>query len=240
MAKWASLQSGVIIGARDCSSDLLSIDPKFSRTLHSATSLADADKKAAGGLFECGYSAEGYYNDSNGFVQQLTDALTNPASGSGITSAFPGNATSIGAAGVVLPDGLIKMVGDPLKVDNLVMVQFEMQSNGKPGLTAKLLHPLGTESATGSSTYFDRGASSANGGMANLHVTAVTGVNPATIKVQHSTDHSVWVDLITFAAVSAAGAQSLQVAGTVNRYIRANFTIGAASSDTFILSFSGF
>ena len=240
MAKWESLLSGVYIGTRDCSADLLSLQPKFQRTLHDSTSLADADKKAQGGLFECGYSAEGYFDDTDGFVQQLTSSLVNSTAGGGITSAFPGNATTIGAAGVILPDGSIKTIDEPLKVGNLVMVQFEMQANGKPGLMARLLHPKGTESSTNSSTSYDNGASSANGGLANLHVTAVTGANPATIKVQHSTDNSTWADLVTFTSVSAAVAQSIQVAGTVNRYLRANFTIGATSSDTFVLSFARF
>lgn len=241
MAKYESLKSGIIIGTRDCSADLLSIEPKFSRTLHDSTTLADANKREVPGLFECSYSAEAFFDDTSGIVQQLTtNGIMAAFGGTGITTVFPGNATNIGALGVVLPDGLLKEVGESIKVNSLVMINFTMQGSGKPGLRARLLHPIGTESTTGASASHDRTSSTANGGMANLHVTGVTGSNPATIKVQHSVDNSTWVDLITFASVAAAGSQSLQVAGTINRYIRASFTIGATSSDTFLVAFSGF
>ena len=102
------------------------------------------------------------------------------------------------------------------------------------------LHDLTAETATGNGTSVDNATSSANGGVANLHVTAVSGTTPsATIKVQHSTDNSVWADLITFTAATAKTAERKEVTGTVNRYVRATWTIsGTTPSFTFAVAFA--
>jgi len=102
------------------------------------------------------------------------------------------------------------------------------------------LHDLTAETATGNGASVDNAASSANGGVANLHVTAVSGTTPsATVKVQHSTDNSAWVDLITHTAATAKTAERLTVTGTVNRYVRGTWTItGTTPSFTFALAFA--
>lgn len=98
------------------------------------------------------------------------------------------------------------------------------------------LHDLTAETATGNGTSVDNTASSAGGGVANLHVTAFTGTT-ATVKVQHSTDNSVWVDLITFTAATATTAERKEVTGTVNRYVRATWTF-TGTSFTFAVAFA--
>jgi hypothetical protein len=59
-----------------------------------------------------------------------------------------------------------------------------------------------------------------------------------TAKIQHSADNSSWADLGTFTAVTAANAyQRISGTGTVNRYLRAQYTItGTSPSFTFHLS----
>lgn len=73
----------------------------------------------------------------------------------------------------------------------------------------------------------------------HLHVTAFVGTT-AVFKIQHSTDNSVWVDLITFAAVTAAGVQRIEVAAgtTINRYVRGQLFTATYTSATFNLSFA--
>lgn len=66
----------------------------------------------------------------------------------------------------------------------------------------------------------NNGAASTNGLTAFLHVTATAAGNWA-LKIQHSADDAIWVDLITFTADgSAVTAEVGQAAGTVNQYLR--------------------
>lgn len=108
-------------------------------------------------------------------------------------------------------------------VAGVVSLTATFQQSGPIG-QGVILQPLGalTNAGNGASSV-DNTASSANGGVANLHVTSVTS-GTATYKVQHSTDNTTFVDLITFTAVSAVGSQQASASGTVNRYTRGAWT----------------
>lgn len=89
----------------------------------------------------------------------------------------------------------------------------------------------------------DNGASSANGGAALLHVPTNSVDGATTIKVQHSTDDAIWVDLVTFTAVGASTITSelSAVTGTVNQYLRVTAsTAGSSGAITFMVSFARF
>ena len=101
------------------------------------------------------------------------------------------------------------------------------------------LHDLTAETATGNGSSVDNTVSSANGGVANLHVTVASAADSLTVKVQHSPDNSVWADLITFTAATTTTAERLSVAGTVDRYTRATRTIsGTDPSFTYAVAFA--
>lgn len=82
----------------------------------------------------------------------------------------------------------------------------------------------------------DGSASSSKGITANLHVTANTRNTATTIKLQHSSDNSTWVDLLTFTAVGATTltSENLSASGTVNRYLRANTVLTAGTGSITI------
>lgn len=70
-------------------------------------------------------------------------------------------------------------------------------------------------------TSVDNGASSASGGVGYLQVSQFAGLTGFVGVIEHSTDNSVWVTLITFTNVtSAPTARRVTVAGTINRYTR--------------------
>lgn len=127
-------------------------------------------------------------------------------------------------------------------VADVVAISAELQATG--GLDAGVsLHALASESTSTNSTSVDNAASSANGGVAHLHVTVNTRNGATTIKVQHSTDNSTWADLVTFASVSTSTTTSERVvvaAGTtVNRYLRAQSTVGGTTGAlTYTVSFA--
>lgn len=101
-----------------------------------------------------------------------------------------------------------------------------------------IVHRLQAETADpGTGTSVDNLASSANGGAGYLQVNALTlgGFTNVIIKIRHSTDNAVFVDLITFTPVTVAPpyGQRLTVAGTINRYTRVEWDFtGAGSGQT--------
>jgi hypothetical protein len=88
-----------------------------------------------------------------------------------------------------------------------------------------ILHDLAAETGSSWNTEgesVDHGAATTNGGAGQLQVNALTlgGYTNAVVKVRHSVDNSVWADLLTFTAVTAApAAQRVAVSGTVNRHL---------------------
>lgn len=114
-------------------------------------------------------------------------------------------------------------------VDDIVSLTAELQGDG--GIVrAVILHGTAGRTSDGNGTGQDNGASSAGGAAAFLQVTAASGADK-TIKVQHSADDTTYADLIAWSVVSANapyGAKST-VTGTVNRYLRASWTVPGGS-----------
>lgn len=124
-------------------------------------------------------------------------------------------------------------------VADVVSFQAAWQSEGAVD-SGVALHDLTAETTTANGSSNDGAASSANGGVGVLHVTANSRTANSTIKVQHSADNSTWADLVTFTAVGSAAttAERSAVTGTVNRYLRATWAPGGATgSITFVVAF---
>lgn len=88
-------------------------------------------------------------------------------------------------------------------------------------------------SASAATTTVDNAASSANGAVGYLGVSALTlgGYTDITVKIRDSTDDISFADLISFAAVTAAPAsERATVTGTVNRYAHTTVTFGGSGS----------
>jgi len=83
-----------------------------------------------------------------------------------------------------------------------------------------------TISANGNQASVDNGASSANGGVGYLHITALSAGDTITVLIEDSPDNAIWSTLITFTLDgSALAAERLTVGGTVDRYVRASYTV---------------
>lgn len=123
-------------------------------------------------------------------------------------------------------------------VDQVVKVSAEFRSD--TGLErGVILEADGTvRSSSSSGTSVNQGASSSLGASAILQARVWSGGGSAVVKVQHSSDNVNWVDLITFSAVSAEPeAQRVAVTGTVNQYVRADWTLEGGTSIVFQLLF---
>lgn len=86
-----------------------------------------------------------------------------------------------------------------------------------------IVEDLTVISATGNGTARDGGASSANGGVGHLHVTAFSGVTNDVVTIEHSVDGSTsWNTLVTFTTVTGLTSEAVVVAAgtTVRRFLR--------------------
>lgn len=182
-------------------------------------------------------SLSGFFNGGANAVDAKLSAAINPSAD---------DVVSIGLEGVLSLGKVVKLLASQLTqyqvsspFDGIVTVSGQMQSNG--GIqSGAVLHPLGAETATGNDTSIDQAAATSNGGVAHLHVTAVSGTTPNnTVVVQHSSDNSTFADLITFTAATAVTAERKTVTGTVNRYVRTKRTIsGTTPSFTYMCAFA--
>ena len=128
-------------------------------------------------------------------------------------------------------------------IADVVSITAEAEATG--GLDGGvLLAAQQAVTATVANASVDNAASSANGGVAHLHVTTNTRDGAVTVKVQHSANNSTWADLVTFTNTTAATTTSQRVevaAGTtVNRYLRANVSgfAGSTGSVTITVGFA--
>jgi hypothetical protein len=124
-------------------------------------------------------------------------------------------------------------------VGDVVTATLSTQNTGitDTGITLSTLVAI---TANTNGTAVDNAASSANGGVAHLHVTAFAGLTSDTITVEHSTNNSTWTTLGTFTAVTGATYQRLEIAAgtTVNRYLRTVDTVVGTGSCTRIVAFA--
>lgn len=153
---------------------------------------------------------------------------------------FPNGGLTISSPAVIFTGFLMNYQIDA-SVKDAVQGKVEYQSS--TGLqAAKVLTVDGARTATDADGEgrIDGLAGSANGAIAVLSVSRVLGTLPTLdVKLQHSTDDSVWVDIPSGAfaqktAVTGVTAQYLSIPGTINRYVRAVWTIaGTTPSFTF-------
>jgi len=99
-----------------------------------------------------------------------------------------------------------------------------------------LADPTTAVTADGNGSSVDGAAASSGGLVANLHVSAFSGLTNVVIKIQSSPDNSVWTDFATFTTVTATTWQRKTVAGTVPRYLRATWDVTGTGSVTFTVA----
>ena len=203
------------------------------------TSFGNSAKTFVTGLRDGTLSASGMFDGAASAVDEVLTASIGSDSLSPVT--FAPNGAVIGQRVVLLQAKTTSYdVSSP--VGDVVSVSYDAQADG--GLDHGVsLADLASISATTNSTSNDNTASTANGGLAQVHVTVNSRSSNSTIKVQHSSDNSTWADLASFTVVATTITTSERVAvaagTTVNRYLRAQNTLAAGTgSITYQVSFA--
>lgn len=140
---------------------------------------------------------------------------------------------------VMMVDALETNITTGSQVADLVTASAEFQTDGPtdPGVILEDVTAITTDT-NGASV--DNGASSANGGVAHLHVTAYSGLTSNDITIEHSANDSTWATLVTFTQVSGVTSERVVVpAGTtVNRYLRVVDDVDGTGSCTRAVAFA--
>lgn len=127
------------------------------------------------------------------------------------------------------PCRLIKIASTAHKetapVGGVVAFNWSAVADGAVGF-GHVLAPLAAVTADGNgTTHTGPLGGTTTGAIAHLHVTSVSAGDSIDVTIEHSTNGTDWATLGTFAQKSAAGAERLVIAGTVNRYTRAVFNV---------------
>ena len=223
----------VFANGYDLSEFLSSVTVSGESDTAETSTLGSSAKTYIAGMRDATVSAEGFFStDVGGSDERLAAQL-----GTSVVFTVVVSADAVGASGYGMT-AIETNYEAGAEIGGAVAISMEGQSTvGQEAI--RVLNPLSAKTATASNASVDNGASTTNGFSAYLHVTAASGTTPSmTAKVQHSADNSTWADLGTFTAVTAANAyQRITGTGTVNRYLRAQYTIsGTSPSFTFHLS----
>lgn len=215
-------------------------------TAYGATARAYIPSQASGTLSFGGlYDAVTGAGSSDKEFEAILGSTTHPVLTVAIDGGTIGNRAVIARA-----NETSYTISSPVADINSVTADFECSAdpanNVDFGVASGVQLTTGASIAHGSLgnlASVDNSASSANGGAAVLHVPTNTVDGDTTIKVQHSADDAVWVDLVTFTAVGASTitSQLSAVTGTVNQYLRVTAsTAGSSGAITFMVSFARF
>lgn len=241
MAFVHSKSSRVFVNDLNASCKLAGFTASHSRNYGDSTALCDSGQKGIPGLLEGTVSLDALFEQDStvggGSSWEVFKNARQAGDNNLLVTAMPSGLT-VGAPAFITQSDMSGFEVESQVADTTKMSVEGTADNGVDW--GVLLNDTTAITATGNASSVDNAASSANGGVASLHVSAVSGTSPtATIKVQHSTDNSVWTDLITFTAATAKTWEFKTVSGTVNRYVRAQYTIGGTTpSFTFAVAFA--
>ena len=222
----------VLVGASDLSCYLNNVDWSASADTHETTTFCQDAKTYIPGLKDGTASLSGLFDGDQDAVDEVLAGVLGGAA----------QVVTIGTEDMAAGKRcrMLKALESEYSVSSpvgdVVAVDASIQADG--GILAGVsLQPPTATSGTGNGSTVDGGASSANGGVAHLHVAAFTGAN-GVVKVQHSADGNTWVDLLTFATITGATVERKEVSGTVNRYLRVIRDSGTFTSITHAVAFA--
>lgn len=229
--------TGVLVGGGNLSAFFNEASASQDVETAETTAFGSSAKTYIIGLKDGTMSVSGMFDGAQGSVDEQIEAALGVDAASVATIAPEGLAigrASYSCAARKTSYEVSSPVGD------VVATGLSIQADG--GIDRGVLLGANTAvSTTGTGAAQDNTNTSSNGGVGFLHVTANTRDGATDFKVQHSADNVSWVDLVTFASVSATSttAQRVAVTGTVNRYVRASHAPGGSSgSVTYTMAFA--
>lgn len=219
---------------------LRSVGLTYSDAMLDATTLADSSIVNYPGLASQAFTMTGLFDSTTGAGSVLDEITSRLGSSSATAATVSPSGFAAGNSAWLLPALTVDYQVSSTVAD-LVPFTLNLGAGAAAGVGI-CLTALAAQTSSGNGTSQDNSASSANGAVAHLHITAVSGTTPSmTARIEHSTNNSTWTTLATFSAATTASSQTLQISGTVNRYVRAAFTIsGTTPSFTTLVAIARF
>jgi hypothetical protein len=184
------------------------------------------------GLQDAALSLSGMFDGSAGAVDQtlqaaFTSDLRDPVS---VSPEFE----KVGAI-AYLVDAHTGSYDVTSPVADVVSISSDIQAEGRID-RGVFLTDGSAISATSSGASFDSGAGSTNGAIAHLHISNNDRDGTVTATIQSSADNVTWVDLSASLTVSASTTGTLRAvaAGTINRYLRVNYTVAGSTGSATV------
>ncbi len=238
MARKHGSKAKVYVEGYDLTGYLRQVSSAGSADVAETTTLGKTAKTYIPGPKDAVISAEGLYDgDADAVDEVLQEALGKEET---IWTWYPqGDAHGEAGYGAACVETSYEI---ETPVDDVAAITAEAQADGGRD-RIQSYHALAEETASGQSSSIDNGAATNNGGVAYLHVPALTGTGPTLdVTIQHSADNGAtdpWSALVTFTQVTVAhSVERKEVAGTVKRYTRAVWNLGGTGpAATFNVAF---
>lgn len=232
MAFVAGRRAKVLIGEFDLSAFLNNASAARTADLADVSVFGDTDREFLKTMQAATVTLSGFIDTVAGATEPVLSSFLTGTSTRAVSIFW--DADAIGSPGIC-GAGWEGSYEDSAPVDGVQAIAANLTFTGQVD-RAVSLHALGAETGTGAYTAVDGGASSSNGAVANLHVTAAGASGTGTVVVQDSADNMTFATIGTFSNFTAATSQTIYIAGTVRRYVRANLT-SARNTQTFAVAF---
>ena len=237
MAFRSTKVSRVYIGIVRASAYADTVSNPFTMAVDPTTTLEDQSPTSIPGRSTSAFSCSGPL-DTDATANGQADAI-NDINGS--TTATPITYLPLGSDGAAwLTEAIATDYPLSSTLDAAVQWSFAAQTSGPTDYNGVVLSALTAITADTNGASVDNGASTANGGVAHIHVTAFSGLTSNAVIVEHSANDSVWATLATFTTATGVTSQRLEVAAgtTVNRYLRVVDDVTGTGSCTRVVAFS--
>lgn len=232
MSRIHSKNSRVLVNEYSMSADITGYTCTHNRNLSPVTTLVDEGMKHIPGLLSGAMGLRAVFDTSATSLYTITRTAVGTDDGYLVLVAPEG--LTVGTPAFTTVSDLSGLTADAAVAD---AVSTTIDATPDGGVDwGPILHALTAETATADGTSVDETSATSNGGIAQIHVTAFSGLTNIIVKAQHSSDNSNWSDLATFATVTALTKERKTFTGTVNRYVRASWTVTGTGSCTFAVA----
>jgi len=218
----------------DLTSYLTSIEVPSTADVSETSTFGNNSKTYIAGLKDATVSIEGFYDGSSDAIDEVLNAALGQNNNEWCYYPNLDTVSNIGY-GLSTVNNAVSVTSD---IGDVTGISGEGQSNVSIE-RLESLHALSQETSSGNGTGVDGGASSSNGGSAYIQATDVTGTVEVIIQHDSNSDFSTATTLVSFTAVSTDHtSERVTFAGTVERYVRAVWTVGGGEDITFNVGFN--
>lgn len=227
MSTFHGSTSTFLLGAYDLTPYLNAVTPSDEITEVDSTTFG-AFKKSIPGQVKAGFEFAGFFDAvAGGYSEALT-----AYKGGGEVPATLGYPTAVGDYAQFV-NGWVGGKSSEVSLDGITTLDGSCM--GQYGMDYGVwLHIPANRTSDANGTAVDNAAATTMGWAAVAHVFATTGAGPSTdLIIESSVDDTNWLTLGTFTTFTAAGYGFLSGTGSVPRYIRVRWDLGASTTDIY-------